>query len=125
MIKKLYIFAYFTLLFAILFFLLCRLLESIEQKRVNINELNQLSEEKSKESNVKESEMIDLERELVQILIEQQKSVMMLVDNRGSIDGKCREVIGSSNIPWPPPDNPSSRDVDVLFTKGFPLYIEM
>ena len=59
--------------------------------------------------------MVDLEKQVVGILVEQQRKVLKSVeDMRGTAEDKCRLVMSVARLPWPPPDAPSIDDVKQL-----------
>ena len=70
-----------------------RLLESIEVKRGAISGYDQQVASKASSRDMLEAEMVDLEKDLVQILVEQQKAVLLLVEEGRVVDERCREVI--------------------------------
>lgn len=88
-----------------------RMLDSIEQKRVNILQLEERISDKAKERDDKEMEMKELEKSLVQILLEQQKQIYTQVDAVKLIEDQCKLLINVERLPWPPPENPTLEDV--------------
>lgn len=94
-----------------------RILESIEQKRGLMNDLDGKILDKSRKRDEKESEMIDLEKVLVQILVEQQRVVLNLIEEGKSTEEKCRMVLHVARLPWPPPENPTLKDVKDILEK--------
>jgi hypothetical protein len=93
-----------------------RILDLVEQKRSQITEMNdkvlQLNEQKDR----KESQLIDMERELVQILIEQQRMILGIADEMKSVEEKGKVIVRMSRLPWPPPENPSTLDIEKCLT---------
>ena len=61
----------------------------------------------------KELGMIDLEKELVAILLEQQKKVLVLIED-SSFESKNKEIAAVANLPWPPMQNASIANVRKL-----------
>ena len=94
-----------------------RLLESIELKRGVISGFDVQAGNKASGRDMKEAEMVDLEKELVQILVEQQKAVLSLVEDGRIIDEKCKEVIKKVKLPWPPIEEPTAQDVLIILKK--------
>jgi hypothetical protein len=66
-----------------------RLLESIQQKRTTIAELDECIGNVDRERDAREAEMVDVEKELVKILVEQQKSIVGFV---GHLDGAMQRT---------------------------------
>jgi hypothetical protein len=66
-----------------------RLLESIQQKRTTIAELDECIGNVDRERDDREAEMVDVEKELVKILVEQQKSIVGFV---GHLDGAMQRT---------------------------------
>lgn len=92
-----------------------RMLETIEQRRINMGEMDERAADKARERDQKESEMVDLEKQVVGILVEQQRKVLKAVeDMRGTAEDKCRLVMSVARLPWPAPDAPSIEDVKQL-----------
>jgi hypothetical protein len=92
-----------------------RLLGNIEQKRMVISELDDQATEKARERDLKEAEMIDVEKQLVKILVEQQKKVLQLVEQGKNVNAKGRDLLLKAKMPWPPPVNPDTAYVTALF----------
>merc|ERR1711871_348245 len=90
-----------------------RVLELIEKRRVQIFELDERIGERGRARDDKEMGMIDLEKELVAILLEQQKKVLTLVEE-SSFENKNKEIASVANLPWPPVQNPSIANVRKL-----------
>jgi len=86
-----------------------RLLESIQQKRTTIAELDECIGNVDRERDAREAEMVDVEKELVKILVEQQKSIVGFV---GHLDGAMQRtkelVMQDAQLPWPPPEKPEN-----------------
>lgn len=95
-----------------------KMLESIEQKRMGMTQLDNKISEKSRKRDDKESEMIDLEKALVQILIEQQRVVFGLVEEGKGSEEKCKLVLHVARLPWPPPENPCVKDAKAIIAEA-------
>lgn len=91
-----------------------RLLESIEQKRAYMSELDERSADKSRQREEKEGDMIDLEKTLVEILVEQQRLVMTLVEDARITEEKAKVVAHMARLPYPPP-----KDVELPYVQAF------
>lgn len=88
-----------------------RILETIEQRRNTMGELDDRVADKSRQRDEKESEMIDLEKLLVSTLVEQQKLVLKLVEDARFVEEKAKLITHVARLPWPPPNDPSMSDV--------------
>jgi hypothetical protein len=88
-----------------------RMLEFIDQKRINMTNMDERVAEKSRLRDEKELEMIDLEKELMQILLEQQRLLLSKIDDAKIYEDKCRLIINSAQLPWPTPSNPTMKDI--------------
>ena len=93
------------------------LLEAIEHKRANVSTLESRGIQKAHERDDLELQMIDLERQLVQILLEQQKLVLGQLEEGKLTEDKCKVVLGLARLPFPVPDNPSIEFVQTLVKK--------
>merc|ERR1711988_383 len=92
-----------------------RMLETIEQRRINMGEMDERAADKARERDQKESEMVDLEKQVVGILVEQQRKVLKGVEEmKGTAEDKCHLVLSVARLPWPAPDAPSIEDVKQL-----------
>jgi len=91
-----------------------RILETIEQRRNTMGELDDRVADKSRQRDEKESEMIDLEKLLVSTLVEQQKLVLKLVEDARFVEEKAKLITHVARLPWPPPQEPSMADVKKL-----------
>jgi len=95
-----------------------RVLETIEQKRINVHDIDDKAFEKAKQRDEKEADMVQLEKELVQILVEQQRKVLSNIEVlRGSTDEKTRMICHVARLPYPPLVNPSIVDVEEMLRK--------
>lgn len=88
-----------------------RMLESIEQKRMNQSVIEQKTAEKARERDEKELEMIDLEKMLVGILVEQQKQILSHVDEGKTVEERCKALASVGRLPYPINYAPSIEDV--------------
>ena len=98
-----------------------RLLAAIEVKRDEISKLGESTAAKSRLRDLKEGQVVEYERQLVQILIEQQKAVLALLKETEEVEKGHRGVLKRARIPFPPPVCPSESDVATLFATGGPL----
>ena len=89
-------------------------MESIEQKRGVIAELEESAREKARIRDEREGEMVDLEKQLVQILVEQQKVVLGFVEKGRDTAEKMKAVVLDCRVPWPPPEAPTMKFVESL-----------
>ena len=95
-----------------------RILESIEQKRINITDTDDKVNDKGKQRDEKEAEMVQLEKELVSILVEQQRKVLSNIELlRGTTEEKTKLVCHVARLPYPPLVNPSIVDVEEMMRK--------
>ncbi len=92
-----------------------RMLETIEQRRINMGEMDERAADKARERDNKEAEMVDLEKQVVGILVEQQRKVLKGVEEmKGTAEDKCHLVLSVARLPWPPPDAPTIEDVVLM-----------
>lgn len=95
-----------------------RILELIEQKRANVTELDEKIAEKSSEKDVKEGHMVEKERELVLILVEQQRMVLNVAEeNKTLSEERGQEITRWSHIPWPPVVDPTPKHIQAIQAK--------
>ena len=88
-----------------------RIRETIEQRRINMGEMDERAADKARERDNKESEMVDLEKLVVGILVEVQIKVLKGIEEmKGTAEDKYL-VLSVARLPWPPPDAPSIEDV--------------
>ncbi len=80
-----------------------RLLEQIEHKRGQIQDIELKILDKNRIREEKESELIDVERELVGILIEQQRLALKDVQDLGGFTEKTKFLTTMQRFPWPVP----------------------
>lgn len=94
-----------------------QLLEIIDRKREQCEEyearIDKLEEAKSE----KEAALIDLEKELVQVLIDQQRAVLALVDEGKVLDEKAKSIIQTNKFDWPPIEVPKQTDVRAFLSR--------
>lgn len=91
-----------------------RMLDLIEQKRSQIADMDERIGRLVITKDEKESELVDLEKSLVVILIEQQRLVLNQVESSKSIEEKAKMLIKMSMLPWPPPEAPTHSDVEMV-----------
>jgi chromosome segregation ATPase len=99
-----------------------RLLEALEQKRNTIHELEDQGAEKARVRDEREAEMVTLEKDLVSILVEQQKVVLSFVEQGRAMGEGIKSLVTDTRLPWPPPEDPSMAYVTSLFDQGGPLH---
>jgi len=58
--------------------------------------------------------MIDLEKQLVQILVEQQRLVLGMVEDSRITTEKAKAIVQLVRMPWPPPSDPTLETVRLL-----------
>ena len=98
-----------------------RILELIEQKRSAIAGLEDRIAEKGNDQNKREEQMVDLEKQLMMILMEQQKVSLGVVQSIASPEDRVKEMLTEVRIPWPPPKDANQEYVNSLFAPGGPL----
>lgn len=77
-----------------------RILEQVEEKRTLIVQLDERIHEKTKKRDDKENELVDIERQLVTLLVEQQKQALKdLYGLTGYLD-KAKLLVASVKLPW-------------------------
>jgi hypothetical protein len=91
-----------------------RILDLIEQKRSQINDLDDRIDRLSTQKDEKESDMVDMEKGLVGILIEQQKHLLTQVEEAKLFEEKGKMLVKMSTFPWPPPENPTHHDIETV-----------
>lgn len=84
-----------------------QLLESIEQKRHTMSQMDRRVVEKAHERDDLEMELIDIERKLVEILLEQQKLVLGRLDEGKLVLDKTKVVLSVAKINFPVPAEPT------------------
>lgn len=94
-----------------------QLLESIEQKRHTMSQMDRRVTEKGHERDDLEMELIDIERKLVEILLEQQKLVLSRLDDGRLVVDKTKVVLGVAKITYPVPAEPTLQYVQQLEAK--------
>ena len=89
-----------------------RILDLIEQKRVQMVDLEDRVHDKVNQRDEKEGEIVEIEKQLVQILIEQQKMVLGMIEDNKGIEDKCKMIVQVVRLPYPAPSlAPAMRDV--------------
>ncbi len=96
-----------------------QLLESIEQKRHTMSTIDQRITQKGHERDDLELEMIDVERKLVEILLEQQKLIMGRLDDGKLILDKTQMILGVARIKYPVPAEPLLEHVPKFIISEF------
>ena len=92
-----------------------RLLETIDSKRINMMKMEQESGMKGLLRDEKIAEMIDIEKTIMGLLVEQQRIVLNKVEEAKGFEDKSRLVLTMAAMPWPTIPNPSEKDVlDIL-----------
>ena len=92
-----------------------RLLETIEQKRIGMGEMDERGADKARERDTKEAEMVELEKAVVGVLVEQQRKVLEYITlMKGTTEDKTRLVLSVGRLPWPPPEAPTIEMVHDL-----------
>ena len=86
-----------------------RLIDLIEQRRERIMTLETRIGDKGREKDEKESEMVDLERMLVGILVEQQRLVLSQVEGSKSVEERSKSVVRSAGITWSQEEGNNSK----------------
>jgi len=95
-----------------------RMLEAIEQKRIGMQEMDEKSADKARERDTKEQEMVELEKQVVGVLVEQQRKVLQSIElMKGAASDKCRIVLSVARLPWPPPEAPTIEMVQDMQNK--------
>lgn len=96
-----------------------QLLESIEQKRHTMSTMDQRVTQKGHERDDLELEMIDIERNLVAILLEQQKLILGRLDDGKMILDKTQVILGVARIKFPVPAEPMLEHVPKFIIPEF------
>jgi hypothetical protein len=91
-----------------------RLLDLIEQKRGQCQKIEENLRNILNKKEEKEEEVMECERELMKILIEQQKRVLSEVEESEEIEQRGKMMMKVSNMSYPPPDNPTRADVELV-----------
>lgn len=87
-----------------------KLLELIEVKRALLGECDDKVAAKCRQRDEKELSLVELERDLTRILVEQQRLVLLIVDDDSAIAESCRHQLTEVGLPWPPPAKVSLSD---------------
>jgi hypothetical protein len=68
-----------------------------------MQEMDEKSADKARERDTKEQEMVELEKQVVGVLVEQQRKVLQYIElMKGAASDKCRLVLSVAQLPWPP-----------------------
>jgi hypothetical protein len=94
-----------------------RMLDLIEQKRMQMGDMDDRIERIVTQKDEKEADLVDMEKALVVVLIEQQRMVLSQVEEAKSIEEKGKMLVKMSVIPWPPPSEPDHNDVAAVLSK--------
>lgn len=73
--------------------------------------------EKGRQRDEKEVEMIDLEKYLVQILLEQQRLILNKIESARKVDDQCQMILRIAKLPWPPLEAPTLKDCQEINLK--------
>ena len=93
-----------------------RMLDLIEQKRLHMSDMDERIERLMTQKDEKEADLVEMEKALVVVLIEQQRLVLAQVEEAKSIEEKGKLLVKMSVMPWPPPANPDHTDVANVLT---------
>ena len=85
-------------------------LMQIEKKREQMIQLDERIQDSTRNRDEKETELIDLEKDLVGVLVEQQRIVLGMLDEVKSMEEKNRTTMTVAAIEWPPPLKPTMAD---------------
>ena len=88
------------------------MLEGIEQKRHAMAQMDRRVTDKAHERDDLETELIDIERKLVEILLEQQKLVAGRLDEGRLVEDKTKVVLSVAKINYPVPAEPTMEHVE-------------
>lgn len=94
-----------------------RMLDLIEQKRMQMGDMDDRIERIVTQKDEKEADLVEMEKGLVVVLIEQQRLVLSQVEEAKSIEEKGKMLVKMSVIPWPPPADPDHNDVASVLSK--------
>jgi hypothetical protein len=94
-----------------------QLLEIIDKKREECEQYESRIEKLEEHKSEKEAALIDLEKELVQVLIDQQRSVLALVDEGKALDENAKSIVQMNKFDWPPIEVPKQTDVRAHLSK--------
>ena len=75
-----------------------------------MQDLDDKISDSSRNRDEKENELIDLEKDLVGVLVEQQRIVLGMLDEMNDIEEKNRTTLSVAAIAWPPPLKPTLED---------------
>ena len=101
-----------------------RILDLIEQKRSQINDMDDRCQALMSQKDEKEADLADMEKDLVQILIEQQRLVLSQIEEAQAIEDKGKTLVKMSVITWPPINNPTKDDVAACHRRANKRYKE-
>ena len=101
-----------------------RILDLIEQKRSQINDMDDRCQALLAQKDEKEADLADMEKDLVQILIEQQRLVLSQIEEAQSVEDKGKTLVKMSVIPWPPLINPTKEDIAACHRRANKKYRE-
>ena len=85
-------------------------LMQIEKKREQMVQLDEKIQDTTRNRDDKENELIDLEKDLVGVLVEQQRIVLGMLDEVKAMEEKNRTTMTVAAIEWPPPLKPTMAD---------------
>ena len=101
-----------------------RILDLIEQKRSQINDMDDRCQVILSQKDDKESDLADMEKDLVQILIEQQRLVLSQIEEAQVVEDKAKTLVKMSVIAWPPVMSPSKDDISACHRRANKRYRE-
>ena len=87
-----------------------KLLELIEIKRGNLSDFDEKILLKDQERNEKEMSLVEIERDLMNVLIEQQRSVLQIVEEDRKFVESGERIMDDAGLPWPPPTDFTSEN---------------
>jgi hypothetical protein len=101
-----------------------QLLEGIEQRRHTMSQMDKRVTDKAHERDDLEMELIDIERKLVGILLEQQKLVLGRLDEGRLFVDRTKVVLGVAKIPFPVPAEPTIEHVQATRARSGSLSLD-
>ena len=80
-----------------------RLLEQIEFKRSQLSDVDARMAEKTRQREEKELQLIEIERQLMRVLLEQQRQCVKRVQDMAGYPEQAQQMLTAIRFPWPPP----------------------
>ena len=95
-----------------------KLLELIEIKRGMLADVDSKILLKDQERSEKELSLVEMERDLVNVLIEQQRLALKIAEEDRKLVEAAERILDEAGLPWPPPANVTLENALTFFRSG-------